>query len=86
MLKLKKQLDKSLKTFQSNRRGEYFETEFTDHLIENGIISQLSAPGDPQQNGVAERRNRTLLDMMRSMISYSSLPVNFLGLCDKYGG
>ena len=32
-------------------------------------------PGEPQQNGVAERRNRTLLDMVRSMLSYSSLPV-----------
>ena len=32
-------------------------------------------PGEPQQNGVAERRNRTLMDMVRSMLSYSSLPV-----------
>ena len=32
-------------------------------------------PGEPQQNGVAEHRNRTLLDMVRSMLSYSSLPV-----------
>ena len=32
-------------------------------------------PGEPQQNGVAERRNRALLDMIRSMLSYSNLPV-----------
>lgn len=32
-------------------------------------------PGEPQQNGVAERRNRTLMDMVRSMLSHSSLPV-----------
>ena len=32
-------------------------------------------PGEPQQNGVAERRNRTLLDMVRSMLNYSNLPV-----------
>ena len=36
-------------------------------------------PGTPQQNGVTERRNRTLLDMMRSMFSYSSLPSSFWG-------
>ena len=42
-------------------------------------MSQLSAPGTPQQNGVAERRNRTLLDMVRSMLSYSSLPISFWG-------
>jgi hypothetical protein len=33
-------------------------------------------PGELQQNGVAERRNRTLMDMVRSMISYSTLPVS----------
>ena len=33
-------------------------------------------PGDPQQNGVAERRNRTLMDMVRSMMSYSTLPLS----------
>ena len=35
-------------------------------------------PGEPQQNGVAERRNRTLMDMVRSMISYSTLPLSLL--------
>jgi hypothetical protein len=33
-------------------------------------------PDDPQQNGVAERRNRTLMDMVRSMLSYSMLPIS----------
>ena len=78
-----KQLGKTLKTFRSDRGGEYLDTEFTDHLIENGIVSELSTPGDPQLNGVAERRNRTLLDMVRSMISYSSLPVSFWGYAIK---
>ena len=35
--------------------------------MENGIVAQYSTPGDPQQNVVAERRNRTLMDMVRSM-------------------
>ena len=48
-------------------------------MIENRILSQLTAPGTPQQNGVAERRNRTLLDMMRSMMSYFSLLTSFWG-------
>ena len=39
----------------------------------------MTAPGTPQQNGVAERRNRTLLDMVRSMLSYSTLPISFWG-------
>jgi hypothetical protein len=32
-------------------------------------------PGEPQQNGIAERQNRTVMDMVRSMLSYSNLPV-----------
>ena len=65
--------------FRSNRGGEYLDTEFKDYLLENRILSQLTAPSTPQQNGVVERRNRTLLDMVKSMISYSSLPVSFWG-------
>jgi hypothetical protein len=32
-------------------------------------------PGEPQQNGVAKRHNRTLMDMVRNMMSYSTLPL-----------
>ena len=74
-----RQLGKSLLCLQSDRGGEYLDTEFNDHLIEHGIVSQLTAPGTPQQNGVAERRNRTMLDMVRSMMSYSSLALSFWG-------
>ena len=69
-----KNLGKSLKTLRSYRGGEYLDTEFKDHLLQHGIVSQLIVLGTPQQNGVAERRNRTLLNMVRSMMSYSSLP------------
>ena len=79
MAKAEKQLGKSLKTLRSDRGGEYLDTQFKDHLMEHGILSQLTAPRTPQQNGVAERRNRTLLDMVRSMMSYSSLPISFWG-------
>ena len=75
----KRQLGKSLLCLRSDRGGEYLDTEFKDHLIEHGIVSQLTAPETPQQNGVAERRNRTMLDMVRSMMSYSSLPLSFWG-------
>ena len=76
---VEKQLGKTVKTLRSDRGGEYLDNEFKDFLIEHGILSQLTAPGTPQQNGVAERRNRTLLDMMRSIFSYSSLPTTFWG-------
>ena len=70
-------LGKRIKAIQSNRGGEYLLVDFKDYLTKHRIISQLTAPGTPQQNGVAERRNRTLLDMVRSMLSYSTLPISF---------
>ncbi|TYK09668.1 gag/pol protein [Cucumis melo var. makuwa] len=54
---------KTIKTFRSDRGEEYMDLRFQDYLIEHGIQSQLSAPSTPQQNGVSERRNLTLLDM-----------------------
>ncbi|KAL0455150.1 UNVERIFIED_CONTAM: hypothetical protein Slati_0854200 [Sesamum latifolium] len=45
----------------------------------NGILSQWTPPGTPQLNGVAERRNRTLLDMVQSIISFTELPLSFWG-------
>ena len=44
--------------------------------MENGIVAHYSTPGEPQQNGVAERRKHTLMDMVRNMMSYSTLPIN----------
>ena len=73
------QLGKRIKAIRSNRNGEYLLGDFKDYLTENGIISQLTTPGTPQQNDVAERRNRTLLDMVRSMMSYSTLAISFWG-------
>ena len=81
MAEAEKKLGKSLKTRRSDRGAEYLDIEFKDHyhLLEHGILSQLTAPRTPQQNGVAEKRNRTLLDMVKSMMSYSSLPISFWG-------
>ena len=62
-----------------DRGGEYLSHEFGLHLKQCGIVSQLTPPRTPQCNGVSERRNRTLLDMVRSMISLISLPLSFWG-------
>ncbi|KAK9033562.1 hypothetical protein V6N11_049749 [Hibiscus sabdariffa] len=60
-------------------RGEYLSQDFDELLKECGIVSQLTPPGTPQWNGVSERRNRTLLDMVRSMMSHIDLPTSFWG-------
>ncbi|KAL0434342.1 UNVERIFIED_CONTAM: hypothetical protein Slati_2768500 [Sesamum latifolium] len=62
-LEVENQTNRKIKVLQSDRGGEYLSGEFIDYLKENGILSQWTPPGTPQLNGVAERRNRTLLDM-----------------------
>ena len=53
--------------------------EFGFHLKQCGIVSQLTPPGTPKCKGVSEHRNRTLLDMVRSMISLTDLSLSFWG-------
>jgi len=73
------QLNKRIKALRSDRGGEYLSIEFRDHLTSCGIVLELGPPGTPQLNGVSERRNRTLLDMVRSMMSQVELPDSFWG-------
>lgn len=83
------QLNKKIKAVRSDRGGEYYGRydgsgeqrpgPFARHLEECGIVPQYTMPGTPRQNGVFERRNRTLKDMVRSMMSNSSLPVSLWG-------
>src|SRR4051812_39934983 len=73
------QLGKRIKLLRSDHGGEYLSQEFDDHLKSRGIVPQLTPPGTPQRNGVSERRNRTLLDMVRWMMSQSDLPLSFWG-------
>ena len=53
--------------------------EFGLHLKQCRIVSQLTAPGTPRRNGVSERCNHTLLDMVRSMMCLTDLPLSFWG-------
>ena len=79
------QCGKQIQIVRSDRGGEYYGryTEngqapgpFAKFLQEHGIVAQYTMPGSPDMNGVAERRNRTLMDMVRSMLSNSNLPKN----------
>ena len=50
-------------TLRSDNGGEYVNREIEEYLKENGIHHQLTVPHCPSQNGVAERKNRTLVEM-----------------------
>nr|GEY66085.1 hypothetical protein [Tanacetum cinerariifolium] len=71
------QLGKTIKSLCSDRGGEYMSQEFLDHLKDHGIIAHRTPPYTSQHNGVSDRRNRTLLDMVRSMMSQTTLPKYF---------
>ncbi|KAH9688238.1 Integrase catalytic domain-containing protein [Citrus sinensis] len=83
------QLNKRIKNVRSDRGGEYYGRydgsgeqrlgPFAKYLAERGIVPQYTMPGSPNMNGVSERRNRTLKDMVRSMISHSTLPESLWG-------
>ncbi|GJR59854.1 retrotransposon protein, putative, ty1-copia subclass [Tanacetum coccineum] len=71
------QLGKTIKALRSDRGGEYISQEFKDYLKACGIVQQLTPPYTPQHNGVSERRNHTLLDMVRSMMNLTTLSLSF---------
>ena len=72
------QLDRKIKVIRSDRGGEY-EAPFGDFCSQHGIIHQTTASYSLQQNGVAERKNRTLKEMMNALQLSSGLPQNLWG-------
>nr|GEX60086.1 zinc finger, CCHC-type [Tanacetum cinerariifolium] len=62
---------------RTDRGGEFTSNEFMQYCKENGIARQLTAPYSPQQNGVVERRNRTIMSTTRCMMKATSMPQNF---------
>ena len=76
---VKNQKDKRIKVLRNDRGGEYFPQEFTNYCEENRLIHQRSTPYTPQQNDLAERKNRTLVDMLNAMIISARLPFNLWG-------
>lgn len=63
-----------IKKIRTDNAKEYVSKEFNDFLEEEGIKRQLSVEYCPQQNGVAERANRTLVEMARCMLLQSGVP------------
>ena len=78
-VKWKNHRNKKIKFLRSDHGDEYLSYEFGLQLKQCGIVSQLTPPGTPQHYGMSECRNRTLLDMVRSMMSLIGLPLSFWG-------
>ncbi len=71
------QLGLKMLKFRSDWGGEFMSREFDECLSENGALRQLTVPKTSQQNGVAERRNRTLANTARCLLIDSGLPIRF---------
>jgi len=54
--------------------GEYTSIEFNDFCLSNGINHKVTAPYTPQHNGISERNNKTLVNMMRRMLKQTHMP------------
>ena len=67
------QTGRRLKKLRSDNGGEYVSQEFESYCIDQGIHHEHTIPYSPQQNGVAERKNRTLLNAVRCMLIHSGL-------------
>ena len=72
------QLNKKIKVVRSDRGGEYV-SPFADLCAQHGIRHEFTAPYSPQQNGIAERKNRTLKEMVNAMLISSGLSQNMWG-------
>jgi transposase InsO family protein len=62
------EFDVKVKRIRSDNSTEFKNTQVEDYLDEEGIKHEFLAPYTPQQNGVAEIKNRTLIEMARTML------------------
>lgn len=76
---VERQSDLKIKVLRSDRGGEYTSNEFDRFCQDIGMERQLTVSYTPQQNGVAERRNRTIVEMAKSMIHDKGMPQQFWG-------
>jgi len=76
--RVEKEIDMPIKSVRSGRGGEFISSELMKYCEEQGIRKFLTAPYSPHQNGVAERKNRIILDMVRTMLKSKNVPKEFL--------
>jgi transposase InsO family protein len=76
------QLERKIKRLRSDRGGEYFPKIFDEFCEKHSIIHERMHPYSPQSNGVAERKNLMLSDLVNSMLDTASLSKAWWGrLC-----
>ena len=74
--KVENQLNKNVKILKSDRSREYESDEFSEFCANFRIIHQITARYTPQQNEIAERKNKTLKEMVNSILVSFGTPQN----------
>ena len=75
LARVEKETWKILKCLRSNRGGEFIFNEFNNFYIERGIKSYVSAPGTPEKNGIAKRRNKSIMDCARTLMTEKNVAI-----------
>ena len=75
----------AISCLRTDRGGEFTSIEFQIFCAEHGIKRQLTAAYTPQQNGVAERKNRTILNMVRCLLLEKEMPKLFWSEAVRWG-
>lgn len=77
--KVETETGKKIKQLRSDGGGEYTGHDFRKYLAEKGVTQQITPPYTPEHNGIAERANRTIVDMVRCMLYDAKLGQEFWG-------
>ncbi len=72
-----RQTGRKIRVIRSDRGGEYLSNALSKYLKHRGIVHELTAAYTPHQNGISERFNRTILNLVRSMLSHRAVPKRF---------
>lgn len=78
-LQVKDGNERKVRVLRTDRGGEFSSKEFVTYCEEEGITRHYTAPYSPQQNGIVERRNRTVVEMARSFLKEMNLPAEMWG-------
>ena len=73
------QFGKTIRILRNDNAKEYFSVSFNSFMHSKGIIHQSSCPHTPQQNGVAERKHRHIVDTARTLLLNANVPLKFWG-------
>jgi len=78
------QFSANLRIFQSDGGGEYLNHSFKQYFLTKGIVHHISCPYTPEQNGLAERKHRHILETAITLLQTAHLPSKILVPCMCY--